>query len=62
LCALRDDPVSVNSTIASASSGTFTSVAPHENSTVASIPFSFKYTPLARKLLKRKENSSWLFY
>lgn len=41
--ARRDEPVSVTSTIASARSGGFTSVAPHENSTRTSIPLSEKY-------------------
>ena len=38
LLALIEEPVSVMSTIASASSGTFTSVAPQENSTSHSMP------------------------
>ena len=37
------DPVSVASTMPSASTGGLTSVAPHENSTVTSMPFSWKY-------------------
>ena len=36
--ARSDDPVSVTSTIASASTGGFTSVAPHENSTLTLTP------------------------
>ena len=43
LLARSDEPVSVTSTMASTRSGTFTSVAPHENSTAAVTPF------LARK-------------
>ena len=38
LFARSDDPVSVTSTIASTRSGTFTSVAPHENSIFAATP------------------------
>ena len=38
LLALMEEPVSVMSTMASASSGTFTSVAPQENSTSHSTP------------------------
>jgi hypothetical protein len=39
LLARSDDPVSVTSTIASASTGGFTSVAPQLNSTLAVTPF-----------------------
>ncbi len=42
LFARRLLPVSVNSTIASARRGAFTSVAPQENSTWASTPFFFR--------------------
>ena len=42
LFACRDSPVSVSSTIASASSGGFTSVAPQENSTLAFTLYFFK--------------------
>src|SRR5476649_695726 len=41
LFAFSEEPVSVNSTIASTSSGAFTSVAPQENSTSAVTPFFF---------------------
>src|SRR5208337_4360517 len=41
--ARKDDPVSVTSTMASASSGTFTSVSPHENSTRAFTPCLARY-------------------
>ncbi len=41
--AASEAPVSVSSTIASTSSGTFTSVAPQENSTSASTPASARY-------------------
>src|SRR3974377_601382 len=43
--ALSELPVSVTSTMASANVGGFTSVAPHENSTFASIPRCWKYRP-----------------
>src|SRR5262249_62317394 len=43
LLARRLEPVSVTSTIASASSGGFTSVAPHENSTSADTPCLRRY-------------------
>ena len=42
LLARKELPVSVRSTIASTSSGTFTSVAPQENSTSASTPWDAK--------------------
>ena len=42
LLARKEDPVSVKSTIASTSSGTFTSVAPHENYTSALTLFFLK--------------------
>ena len=45
--ARSDEPVSVTSTIASASIGGFTSVAPHENST-------FTLTPLPREVRLRR--------
>ena len=41
--ARSDDPVSVTSTMASASCGTFTSVAPQENSTRAFTPWRARY-------------------
>ena len=43
LFARREDPVSVMSMIASTSSGAFTSVAPHENSTSAWTPMRARY-------------------
>ena len=43
LFCFKEEPVSVTSTIASTNSGTFTSVAPHENSIFALIPFSFSH-------------------
>ncbi len=46
--ARSDDPVSVTSTIASASSGGLTSVAPHENSTFTAMPRVEKYACVAR--------------
>ena len=42
LFARREEPVSVTSTMASASTGGFTSVAPQENSTVAFTACCFK--------------------
>ena len=41
--ARSDEPVSVTSTMASASCGTFTSVAPQENSTRAFTPWRARY-------------------
>ena len=46
--ARSDEPVSVTSTIASASLGALTSVAPHENSTFTWIPCREKYACVAR--------------
>jgi hypothetical protein len=46
--ARSDEPVSVTSTIASASRGAFTSVAPHENSTFTLTPWPAKYACVAR--------------
>ena len=46
--ARSDDPVSVTSTIASASIGGLTSVAPHENSTLTFTPSRAKYACVAR--------------
>ena len=46
--ARSDDPVSVTSTIASASCGTFTSVAPQENSTRAVTPWRARYFSVMR--------------
>ena len=46
--ARSDDPVSVTSTIASASVGGLTSVAPHENSTLTVTPSRAKYACVAR--------------
>ena len=43
LFALREEPVSVTSTMASTSSWAFTSVAPQENSTSAFTPFFLRY-------------------
>ena len=47
LFAFNDEPVSVNSTIASTNSGALTSVAPQENSTSAVTPFFFNHRRVA---------------
>src|SRR5262249_57065006 len=46
--ARSEDPVSVTSTMASARTGGFTSVAPHENSTLTVTRFRAKYASVAR--------------
>ena len=46
--ARSDEPVSVTSTMASASTGGLTSVAPHENSTLTCTPSRAKYASVTR--------------
>ncbi len=50
LLARSDEPVSVTSTMASASTGGFTSVAPQLNSTFAVTPFAARYSWLRRRV------------